>query len=426
MSVLKPFRAYRYNSNKINDFSKVVSPPYDVISEEQQEFFHHVSPHNFTHIDLSVPGDLGDPYKNAARIFHEWLKQDVLVQDEQPSVYFYKQEFKVMGQKYTRTGFIGLLELQDIESSTVKPHEKTHQKAVDDRLELTKALESNLSSIFVGYADKNRVVEGIYSQDVIVQDPIMDITDSDGVRHIVWKYDNLEGIKQIAAVLLRQNLFIADGHHRYRVACEYRELCKKQNPDHTGQEPYNFVMTYFTNLESKDLQIFPYHRIVKKFDASLDFLEENFRIDKIKDKNDMSLLLAKAGLNEHAFGVYTKKDGYRLIRLKSKAFIDDLITEGSPDYRRLDATILQKLVLEPLGIESHDIVYDKDFTVGVDMVDDQKAEAVFIMNPVKISQLTAIALNGERMPPKSTYFYPKILSGLTVYKMDESAVTQPA
>ena len=185
----------------------------------------------------------------------------------------------------------------------------------------------------------------------------------------------------------------------------------------TGSEPFNYVMTYFTNLDSKGLQIFPMHRIVKSLPKNLDFLDEFFRVDTIKNKEDLPILLARAGRNEHAFGLYTR-DGIKLLRLKSRLLINKHVKEGSPEYKKLDATILKTFVFDRVGIKSDDIIYTNDLDRVLQLVDERQADAGFAMNPVKITELRAIALNGERMPPKTTYFYPKVLSGLTAYKMD--------
>lgn len=158
------------------------------------------------------------------------------------------------------------------------------------------------------------------------------------------------------------------------------------------------------------------HRIVTKLPGQLSFLEEFFRMDRVKNKNDFMVLLTKAGQNEHAFGLYTK-DGYLLLRLKNKALIDKTIQEGSKDYRRLDATILKYFVFDKLGVQSEDIIYTKDALEVISQVDEGIADAGFIMNPVRIQQLKAVALNGERMPPKTTYFYPKVLSGLVSHRI---------
>jgi len=421
MPRIKAFKAVHYNKEKIGDFKKVISPPYDIISEDEQTYLNNLSPYNFTHIDFGKdrPNDdrSNNKYTRAKGLFEEWLRKEVLVEDDKPSIYFYRQEYKIQGQKYSRTGFISLMELQDEAESKVYPHENTHASAVDDRLKLTSALNSGLSCIFVCYSDRNRNVEKIFLKKVLPTDPMIDVVDKDDVHHKLWRLSDPALIKEINDSLSDQQLFIADGHHRYKMAMEYRNMRKEKRSNFTGAEPFNYVMTYFTNLDSKDLVIFPIHRIITKLPAPINFLEENFRIDKIKNKNDLVIMLTKAGANEHAFGMYTR-DGLLLLRLKNKLLISELIKEGSKDFKTLDATILKYFILDRVGIKSNDIKYTKDVHEVFDMVDMHQAECGFILNPVKISQLKAIALNGERMPPKTTYFYPKVLSGLTVYKMD--------
>ena len=421
MPRIKSFKAVYYNEDKVGDLSKVVSPPYDIISEDEQTYLQNLSPYNFTHIDFGrdKSGDdrTENKYKRAAKIFADWLSKNVMIQDTENCIYFYKQEYTIQGQKHTRMGFISLMELQDEKESKVYPHENTHANAVDDRYKLTAALNSNLSCIFVCYSDRNRKVEKIFNKKICASKPLIDVADKDGIHHKLWRLRELPLIKEISDSVADQQLFIADGHHRYKVALEYRKAKMAKKPDAKGSEPFNYAMTYFTNLESKDLKIFPMHRIIKKLDGSLDFISELFRVDKLNNKNDLNIMLAKAGHNEHAFGLY-RRGSIQLLRLKNKLMIEDRIKEGSKDYKSLDATILKNFILDRLGIKSDDIKYTSDANVVFEQVDTYQADGGFIMNPVKIAQLKAIALNGERMPPKTTYFYPKVLSGLTVYKMD--------
>ncbi len=422
MAHIKPFKAVYYNIDKVKDFRTVMAPPYDVINEEYQNDLHNRSPFNFTHIDLEkqFPNDdrTDNRYTRSKKTFQDWLKKRVMVEDSEPAVYFYRQEYKVQGQKYNRLGFISLMELHDEGDSKVHPHEKTHANAVDDRFQLTKALNSNLSCIFVCYSDVQKKVEKIFNKHLCATEPLIDVVDDNDIRNKVWRLTDEALIADINKSLEGQNLFIADGHHRYQVACEYRSHRRSRKIKSGGQESYNYVMTYFTNMDSKDLQIFPMHRILKKFPQDLSFLDEFFRIDKIKTKEELLILLAKAGKNEHAFGLYTR-DGIKLLRLKNKLLIDREIKEGSSEYKKLDATILKNFVFDRQGIPSDDnIIYTKDLNEVTNMVDTGNADAGFVMNAVKIKQLKDIALNGEKMPPKTTYFYPKVLSGLTVYKMD--------
>ena len=421
MPQIKPFKAVYYNSRKIKDMGKVVSPPYDVISTEEQEYLHNLSPYNFTHIDFgkdaSNDDKINNKYTRAKKIYSEWFEKDILLKDSKPSIYFYKQDYKIMGQKHSRMGFVSLLELENEGESKVYPHENTHAEAIDDRLKLCEALKSNLSSIFVCYSDKDRKVEKIFNKHILTTEPIIDVEDNAKVHHKLWRLDDPSLIKEVSVTLSDRQLFIADGHHRYKVAKEYqsRRLARMTNP--SGQEAFNYVMTYFTNIDSRGLQIFPMHRIIKHLPKNIKFLEEFFRIDKINKKEDLPILLGRAGRNEHAFGLYMRGE-IKLLRLKNRLLVEKHVKKGSKEYKALDATILKTFIFDRIGIKSDDIIYTKDADLVMSMVDENLADAGFMMNPVKISELRAIALNGERMPPKTTYFYPKVLSGLTVYKMD--------
>ncbi len=418
MAGIQAFQALYYNPEKIQDFSEVVCPPYDVISKAQQDDYYKISPYNFIRLELpkEAPKDNSSEnrYTRARKTFEEWLKKGILIEDKKSSIYYYKQEYKIRGQKYSRLGFISLMKLGD--DGKIFPHENTHAAAKTDRLMLWSTLKAGLSCIFVCFSDRQKKVETIFIKEISTTKPLIDVVDLDKVRHTLWRLDNPELIAEIQNVLDGQQLFIADGHHRYEVAQEYRRLRLKGKARSTGDEPFNYVMTYFTNMDSPDLQIFPMHRIVKKFPTQLDFLEEYFRIDRVKNKEDLLILLARAGQNEHAFGLYDR-EGIRLLRLKNKSLIDDLVQGGSSEYRNLDASILKSLVFDRIGVASEDILYTKDMDVSTAMVDERQADAAFILNPVKIKQLRAIALTGERMPPKTTYFYPKVLSGLTIHKM---------
>ncbi|MCK5215067.1 MAG: DUF1015 domain-containing protein [Candidatus Omnitrophica bacterium] len=420
MTEIKSFKATHYNQEKVDDLANVVCPPYDVISEQQQSQLYNTHENNFIKVllgkDKGNDDKKNNKYTRAKKTFEAWLQQGILVEDDKPGIYYYKQEYKVRGERHGRLGFIALMKIQNEKNATIFPHENTHSKAKEDRFKLWRTLSANLSPIFVCFSDKEKKVEKIFNKQVLSTSPIFEIAEDD-VKHVLWKLDEAPYIKEITDALSNQYMFIADGHHRYEVAKDLKAWKKSKQETTTGKEPFNYVMTYFTNMDTKDLMIFPMHRIVKSLPKEIDFLEEYFRIDKIKTKEDLVILLAKAGKNEYAFGLYTKND-ILLLRLKNKRLIDKHITEGTSDFRSLDATILKFFVFDRVGVPSEDIIYTKDVAEGTQMVDSGEAAAVFIMNPVKINQLKAIALNGERMPPKTTYFYPKVLSGLTVYQMD--------
>lgn len=421
MAEIRAFRALHYNPVKIKDVSKVVCPPYDVISPAQQDNFYKASEHNFIRVLLNKerPGDHDqeNKYSRSQRTFEEWLKDAILVQDEKPCIYYYLQEYKVMGEKYQRLGIIALMRIPDENNSRIYPHENTHARAKEDRMRILQGLHANLSPIFVCFSDRGKVVENIFTKTVLSQPPFIKVLDEDKVTHILWRLEDKDAIARITQNFTQQQLFIADGHHRFEVAKEYRRQQLGRLGKTTGEEPFHFVLTYLTNMDSRDLKIFPMHRIVKHFPMDLTALEEFFRIDRIKKKEDLLVFLARAGRNEHAFGLYTRQ-GIYLLRLKNKRLIDKYVKEGSKEYRQLDATILKYFIFDRVGVASEDIVYTKDYSETIRMVDEGEAQASFVMNAVRIQQLKDIALNGEKMPPKTTYFYPKVLSGLTVYKHD--------
>jgi len=401
--------------------SEVVCPPYDVISPKEQAAFHQAHPFNYIRVLLGLEkaGDNShdNKYSRSKKVFAEWLEKGILIEDDKPCLYIYKQEYKVFGQKKARLGFLALMRLHDKEQSKVFPHENTHMAAKVDRLRLLRNVKANLCPIFVCYSDKYKKIEDIFQMHIRQVKPFIDVTDPDGVRHTLWRMDEESAIEQVKNFMTDQALFIADGHHRYEVGMEYRRLRMQDKKRSTGKEPFNYIMTYFTNLDSKDLVILPIHRVVKKLPKNLDFLEEFFRVDRVGSMNELKILLGRAGKNENAFGLYTR-DVIKLLRLKNKTLIDEHIHDGSKDYRSLDATILKYFIFDRVNIASEEIIYKKDMKEAIDMVDNGEAAACFILNPVRVDQLKSVALNGEKMPPKTTYFYPKVLSGLTIYNME--------
>ncbi len=424
MSLIKPFRGLVYNPDKVSDLNRVVCPPYDVISPEQEEILKKRSPYNFIHVMLAKAdakhGEDDTRYAQAGETLKQWLKDGILLQDEKPCIYYLKQDYKIVGQRYSRMGFLAVMKIED-ESAKIHPHEKTHAGAKEDRFKLWCSLKAACSPIFVCFSDRQKKVESIFLKKVMLTKPLMDVTETDGTHNTVWRLDDEALIKEIAAVFTGQNLFIADGHHRFEVSKRYREMMFAKEPNATGEEPWNYVMTYFTNIDSKELQIFPIHRIVKKFPPDIAFLENRFRVDAVKKREDLAIMLAKAGRNEHAFGLYTRRGAF-LLRLKNKSQINEYIKDGSQDYRGLDSLILKAFVFDQLDIKSEDITYsNKDIEDCFNLIDNGMGDAAFILNPVRIEQLRAIALNGEKMPPKSTYFYPKALSGVALYSLETKA-----
>lgn len=422
MTQIKPFCATIYNPSKIADLDRVFCPPYDVISPAEQDYYYQNHPYNFIRLILNkhLPGDNAakNRYQRAQDTFSEWLRQEILTKDAQPAIYFYLQEYLYQGEKKRRWGFIAALRLEDEGGRNIYPHEKTHLVHKEDRLELLKKVRANLSPIFVLFSDREKNIAKISNRLLTEELPFIDIRDKEQTTHKLWRLTDEPAVNKIISDMQDKSLFIADGHHRFEVAAEYRRQMIEEKGFTSGKEDFNYIMSYFTDLDSRELLILPTHRIVKKFSGDITILEDNFRIQKLKTREELGVLLAKAGINEHAFGLY-QKDKVFLLRLKSEARVDKIIPDGSVEFRRLDVNLLKYFIFNPLNIVSEDLIYTNDAKSAMDRVDRGEVAAVFLLNPVKVAQLREIALAGERMPQKTTYFYPKVLSGLVVSRFEE-------
>ena len=444
MAVIKPFRALRYNPDKVGDLSKVMAPPYDVISPEFQQELYLRHPNNIIRLILgkTLPGDKpgNDRYARAAEHLEKWQKEGVFVRDITPSIYFYTQEYKLKsGMTRTRKGFIALSKLEEFGKGAVMPHERTLSGPKADRLELMKACRANLSCIFALYPE----AEGVSRQETISSillsaakgEPIIEVVGDDGVVNRLWKIDDAEVIGSVTEAMKDKSLFIADGHHRYETALNYRNLMLEATKDPTGEEPFNYVMMYFASMDDEGLDIFPTHRVVhslRDFDAK-GFLAkcreyfdvEEFPLDDKQEATQRELFLKKLVDNggRIRFGLYVNGiNAYYLLTLKSSDIMDKVFGSTIPDeYKVLDVTVLHALVLDRLlgiGREAQErqenLIYIKDMDEALEQGKAGANQLTFLMNPTKIKDVRKISEARLLMPQKSTYFYPKLLSGLTI------------
>lgn len=424
MTEIKPFKAVVYNQEKIKDLSRVVCPPYDVINPTQQDMYMDLSPHNFIHILLPKDNTTINKYKKSGEDFRSYIEDNVLVQDSSPALYFYSQEFNIKGEKKTRFGFIALLRLEDSNSAVYK-HEHTRAEPKEDRLKLIREVHANLSPIFAIFPDKNKVIAQMLKI-TAAQKPFIDIVDTEGIKHKLWRIDDKNLVEKLTSKMNGEDIFIADGHHRYEVACLYREELKKMAGQLKGDESCNYILCYFTNTDMRGLTIMPIHRLVKlkkdfDFDNFILSLSESFVVEPIKDKNKFFLFMQKAGTIEHVLGMY-RKNKFWLLRLKNVKILDKIINDKKSEYRSLDVSILNYLVFKKsLGLDIEDkvsISYNNDAEELIKQADTDDSYVAFLLNPVKIEKIMSVALSGEKMPSKSTYFYPKVLSGLVINKHD--------
>ena len=424
MPTIKPFRGIRYNQSKVS-IDAVVAPPYDVISPEQQNQLYDKDPNNVVRLIL---GREDDRYSSAAKAFNEWQANGVLMRDERASIYALVQTFKTTtGASVQRKGFIALCHLEEFEKGIVLPHEKTLSKAKEDRFKLYKATNSNFSQIFSLYSDPSKQVDKFVSPSHSTR-PVIDVT-FEQVQNQLWAISDAGTIAAIATEMEPKQVLIADGHHRYETALAYRDLMKSQNPKHNGTELYNYVMMFFTNLDDEGLVIFPTHRVIhslpkfewKEFSAGV---EKYFELTQ--HKSHAAMTSALAGYPRYAYGMIVKS-GCWVASLRNGIDLNSLIPESLPaEVKDLDVVLLHSYFLgKVLGIsvEAQEKKLNIHYIQKVDECEKEVmngvAQIAFIVNPTKIEQVRAVAKAGKTMPQKSTFFYPKLLSGLVLNKMAE-------
>ncbi|HTR82212.1 MAG TPA: DUF1015 domain-containing protein [Bacteroidota bacterium] len=424
MLLIKPFRGIRYNQSNVN-INTVVAPPYDVISPEQQDQLYNKDPHNIVRLIL---GREADRYSSSAQTFAEWQKSGVLQRDAQPAIYALVQTFKhTTGETIQRKGFIALCHLEEFDKGIVLPHEKTLSKAKEDRLKLFKATNSNFSQIFSLYSDPDKRVDA-HVAPVHKKSPAVDVS-FEGVRNQLWTITDRQAVESIAREMEPKQVLIADGHHRYETALAYRDFMKAQNPAHNGTELYNYVMMFFTNLDDEGLVIFPTHRVIHslpRFDWSAfkASVEKYFVLKDFPSENAM--MQALGAQKKFGYGIIVKAmPQYWVASLKNDAEIASLVpTSLPPDVRNLDVVLLHSYFLGTvLGISAEaqekklNIHYIQNVGECGSEVSSGAAQVAFLVNATKIGQVRAVAKAGHTMPQKSTFFYPKLLSGLVLNKM---------
>lgn len=430
---IAPFRGILYNSNKVRDPSKVVAPPYDVISPEEQERLLRKSPHNVVRLILNQEPN---PYDEAARLFEQWQSDGVLVRAEQPAIYFLSQRFPLKnGKQIERLGFIALTRIEDFSEGSVHPHENTFQGPRDDRMKLLHACKANLSPIFSLYSQPRQTITETLEEHVRGVSPDIDVKEDGKGSSTLWQITDSDVIGQVQRQMQDQPLLIADGHHRYEAAMNYRNQLRAEQSQWTGGEAYNYVMMYFSNMTEDGLVILPTHRLIRDFDPIPflkleETLQKYFNVDQYPKNQDgrRSFLqeLQKGGKKHRLIGASFKGDPrYLILRLKNKKSMRNLGKEMSAQLLELDVTILHHLILDQIlglplerQVMGDTISYPQDEEEALKAVEKGEYKAAFILGPPRAQEILAIALGGEKMPQKSTYFYPKLLSGLVINKID--------
>ncbi|MFB0526562.1 MAG: DUF1015 domain-containing protein [bacterium] len=441
MANILPFRGIFYNRGKIKELSRVLAPPFDIISSEAQERYYQMSPYNVIRLILGekFTGDneANNRYTRSAQFFQEWCEEEILIRDDLPSIYLLEEEYELRsdmfgevapegkGKTAKRRGFIALAQLEDFSKGIVRPHEGTLAEPKRDRLNLLRACRANFSQIFTTYEDAENRIDRLW-EDKGSETPLIDLINEENIRHRLWRIDDEKSVNLIVEGMRDKKLFIADGHHRYESALEYRNEERKSNPRHSAQESYNYVMSYFVNMENGGLEILPIHRAIRnfeRFDGERLIVEAGEYFD-LKIFNNLNDLLGEMRNEKakHRIGMYMGGNEFYLLSLKDGRIIKGLIKEKAEVFCELDVVILHTLIIEKvlkISRESQkDITYSEKINQTISEVRDGSHCVAFFLRPVKVSEFKTVVEAGEIMPKKSTFFYPKLLSGLVINRID--------
>lgn len=406
-----PIKAIIYNQKKV-DIKNVIAPPYDVINDDYKKELQNRSEYNI--INLILP-DGEDKYNNAEKIFEDWKKKDILVQCDRPAIFYIIQEYKnEKGKNITRKGFIARNRIEDFSARKILPHEFTMSGPKKDRLDLITATKAFFSQIFMVYDDKEMRIENEILPKYLSNKPDIDVTDDLGVRNVVYFIYDKTDIEFISKTLENKTLLIADGHHRYETSMNYSKL-------HPNNEYAKYVMSYFTNAADENLIIYPTHRIIEKNISPNEILEKvskYYGIEKLTNKEQFLNKLEEENIKQITTGLILKGDNsFYILKLKSGA---EKTIDKPEVLQNLDLTILHEIILKKeLGYTEDELMsqsgikYEKRESIAFGSVN-RNASACFIMAYPKMHDILNIVQDGYRMPQKSTYFYPKLLSGLVI------------
>jgi uncharacterized protein (DUF1015 family) len=426
----------RYNQQLVKDLAGIICPPYDIISPQLQQELYHRSPYNFVHVESGreLPQDTAtdNKYTRSAATLKRWLEQGVLVVDQAPAIYLHDHYFSYKGKEFRRRGIIASVRLEDWDKMVVRPHEGTLVEFKSDRLSLLWAVQANTSPILALFEDKGRQVASLLSAQEKSQ-PIISFSEASGERHNVWAITQPEVINQLAGYFAHQPLYIADGHHRYESALTYqRERIACSSPV-SGDEAFNFVMMTLVDFSDPGLIILPPHRLVRGISRATlsqlmtelgSFFEvEELPLDMPCVWQQVDHLLIAGETDEVRLVLFgLAEDRLHLLRLRDPAAASRMMPYFHSElYKRLNVSVLDHVILEKMlglgGGEAAILGYSYDGEDAVNRVLEQEYQLAFLLSPVKAEVIKAVANAGDRMPRKSTYFYPKAPAGLVFHRL---------
>ena len=423
MPEIRPFKGLRYDPETAGHMGTIICPPYDIIPPSMQQDLYDSSGYNAVRLELPKEDD---PYGAAAERLAQWIQEGVLMQDDEPALYPYFQTYTdPEGNTYTRKGFFCALRLHEFSEKKVLPHERTLSGPKKDRLNLFKRTQANISSIFGLYADEKLQADRAIDEFAADHDPIVDAA-FQGVRNRLWKMTDPGVVATVQQVLFDRQVYIADGHHRYETGVNYRNLRKEENPSHNGDEPYNFILIYLANIFDEGLIIFPLHRMVHNLEqfspkGLIETLSANFEMKSLGSRKELRQYL-EGESSSHVYGVVTS-GGVWGMRLKN--YPATLLGDSVPGpLLQLSVVVLHELILQRmLGItpeamrSQSNLIYEEDDRKVFDAVGRGDIQVGFIVKPTTVQQVLDISGEGEVMPQKSTYFYPKIMTGLVMHRL---------
>jgi uncharacterized protein (DUF1015 family) len=448
MADVRPFRAYRYDSRRVA-LQDVLTQPYDKITPAMQDRYYAASPYNLVPVEKGrvLPDD--SPQKNvytrAARKIDEWIAAKILGQDSAPNIYVYSQEFCVPGTNShrTRIGFIALTRLENYEAHVVFRHEHTLSGPRADRIELLRHTHAQTGQLFLLYDDPSKQIDTWLDQ-VARTNPEVELHDEFGVTHRMWPVPDPAFAERIQKAMADKSIVIADGHHRYETALNYRDECRTRAGKSDPQAAYEFAMATFINAHSKGLTILPTHRMVRNL---TDFDFEHLRAvltpyfdwyaypfvsaeERAAAYAEFRKDLERPNHGRRAIGAYPRAaqsgaDAFYLFVLRRGVDLESLLPDVSEGQRGLDVVLLHRLILDKgLGITAEEVTaeknlaYEREMEAAIASVDRGEAQLALLLNPVRVEQVMKIALAGDVLPQKSTDFYPKMLSGIAVYRIE--------
>ena len=435
MAVIKPFRGLRYNQDIIKDISSVVTPPYDVISPNDQERYYQIHPNNIVRLDFGkgIQGDdeKTNKYTRAAELLNKWRKNGILKQEDSPAIYIYDQEFLFDNKLFIRRGFISLVKLEPFDKGHIYPHEQTLSGPKVDRLKLTQSCQANFSSIFALFPDEDNTIDN-YLSTIVSTKPEAEFADDSGVKNKLWVLKERQIIDRLIKLMQDKPLFIADGHHRYETSLAYREQMRKENGKLRDDLPLDYVMMVCVSMNNPGLKILPAHRVLQikeyNFNKVLQHLKESFKVELVGKGCRVNDLMSRlyAETKRYTFGMYAgQEDAYYKLHLTNEKLLDTAFAKDHPEWKHLDTGILHGMIINKiLGINFADLTlknyvkYVKEESEAVSLVRSGEYQLAFFLKPTLIEQVREIATARKVMPPKSTYFYPKIITGIVINSLN--------